>query len=109
LTPPAHGAADQHAGSGVRCPLDQLAVLGLERGVGDLKHIEDAHGDVIRKVRQHSRHPYQAHLSLGGELVAACAADGSTREDLDPEDVLGFPAEYMPSLGARYGGRFAVS
>jgi hypothetical protein len=37
-------------GSGVRCARDQLAVLGLERGVRDLKHIESSHVDVIGEV-----------------------------------------------------------
>jgi hypothetical protein len=52
----------------------------LKRGLG-----EALHTPVLQEVISSA---YAPVVSAVGELIAACAADGSMREGLDPEDVL---------------------
>jgi hypothetical protein len=64
-----HPAADDRAGAGTRGPVDRLLVLGLQRGVGDLEHVEDAHVDLVDQVGQDAGHADEAQLALLAQLA----------------------------------------
>ena len=67
-------------------PGDDVLVLALQRRVGDLEGVEDAHVDLLVERGQNGRHPDEAHLALvaqrqrlgqgalGVELLTAQAA-----------------------------------
>lgn len=58
-------SADKGSGSGAGCSGDQVLVLAPERRIGDLEHVEDAHGDVDGQVGEGARHPEEPHLPFG--------------------------------------------
>jgi hypothetical protein len=47
---------------------DQLLVLALDRRVGDLEDVEDAHRDVVGQLGQDPRHAEEADLALVAQL-----------------------------------------
>ena len=57
-------AADQRPGAGRRGGGDEILVPALYRRVGDLEHVEHAHGDLAGQVREDPRHPDEADLPL---------------------------------------------
>ena len=75
---------------------DQLLVLALERRVGDLEDVEDAHLDVVGEVRERARHAEEADLALVAEpdissIVPLGLHLRATRRhvDLDEVEVVG--------------------
>ncbi len=49
----------------------RLLVVALDRRVGDLEGVEDAHREVVAQVRQDAGHADEADLALGLKLGAA--------------------------------------
>ena len=69
-------------------PLD--AFRAWFRTLADFVQLKQGLGDTLQTpaVQQEASSAYAPVVSAVGELIAACAADGSMREGLNPEDVL---------------------
>ena len=69
-------------------PLDAFRVWF--RTLADFVQLKQGLGDTLQTpaVQQEASSAYAPVVSAVGELIAACAADGSMREGLNPEDVL---------------------
>ncbi|WP_300609267.1 TetR/AcrR family transcriptional regulator [Trebonia sp.] len=68
-------------------PLD--ALRAWFRTLADFVQLKRGLGEALQSpVQEEVTSAYAPVVSAVGELIAACAADGSMREGLDPEDVL---------------------
>ena len=69
-------------------PLD--AFRAWFRTLADFVQLKRGLGDTLQSpaLQEQASSAYAPVVSAVGELIAACAADGSMREGLDPEDVL---------------------
>jgi AcrR family transcriptional regulator len=69
-------------------PLDAFRVWF--RTLADFVQLKRGLGEALQApgLQEVINSAYAPVVSAVGELIAACAADGSMREDLDPEDVL---------------------
>ena len=109
-------APDQRPGAGPGRGGDQVLVLPLDHRVGDLEHVEDAHGDVVGQVRQNARHadepglPLVAHRhdGLDGLLGLHLGAAGR-HVHLHQVQVVGAePAQALLDPGTDVGGAVVV-